>query len=116
MIKLQTSELIDNLQLEDLSSEQRELADVIGLESYKRLITIYGGSSIYIPKVDNFLRADRNDRIKQEFNGWNFKELSQKYDLTEVQIRNIVNDMVHVARSRPGEGQTSLFDLNADAS
>ena len=35
-----------------LNGEQRELAEVIGLEAYKKLVERYGGSHVYINKAD----------------------------------------------------------------
>lgn len=80
---------LEKLQLEDLDQEQQEVAEVIGLENYKQLMARYGGTSIYIPKTDRRERRDRNEQIRSAFNGYNFRELAQKFGLTEVTIRSI---------------------------
>lgn len=95
--------------LDDLSDEQRQFAEIVGLSAYKQLIGIYGGTTVYIPKIDWFDRTVRNKAIREEFNGYNFKELGKKYGLTEVQIRNIVSDLVQRFRKSPIEGQERLF-------
>ena len=46
----------------------------------------------------------RNRRVKKEYNGYNLKELAEKYNLTTVQIRNILKD-------EPMIGQMSIFDM-----
>ena len=56
-----------------------------------------------------FDRAARNEEIKKKFTGGNFRELAFEYDLTEVQIRSIVSDIVREVRARPMEGQQTLF-------
>ena len=38
--------------VQDYNGEQRELAEVIGLEAYKKLVERYGGSHVYINKAD----------------------------------------------------------------
>lgn len=70
----------------------------------------FGGLNLYIPKKDSFNRAARNERDPPKFTGANFKELAAEYDLTEVQIRSIVSDIVREVRARPIDGQVNLFE------
>ncbi|MCM1277104.1 MAG: hypothetical protein NC299_17380 [Lachnospiraceae bacterium] len=37
--------------LSHLNEEQQEVVDIIGMDNYKALISIYGDSSIWIPKA-----------------------------------------------------------------
>lgn len=84
--------MLDELKMEDIADEQQKaLAELIGIENYKKLVEVYGGSGIYIYKRDSFLRTLRDKKIKEEFKG-NYKELAQKYNLTEMAIRNIVGE------------------------
>lgn len=75
-----------------LNGEQRELAEVIGLEAYKKLVERYGGSHVYINKADTITRKKRNSEIKEKFNGSNYRELAREYNLSEVTIRTIVHE------------------------
>ena len=45
-------------------------------------------------------------RIKKEWNGYNSKQLAEKYNLTTKQIGNILKD-------EPMIGQMSLFDMES---
>lgn len=79
------------LWINDLKEEQRQIAEVIGMEPYLELTKMFGGTSIYIAKADELMkRKDRDRRIREEFDGSNFSQLAVKYGLTEVWIRNIV--------------------------
>ena len=51
----------------------------------------------------------RDEQIREEFDGYNFKELAGRYGLTEVRIRSIVSDKMREFRARPMDGQQSLF-------
>lgn len=94
--------MLDELKLEDITDEQqRSLAELIGIENYKKLVETFGGSSIYIYKRDGFLRLLRDKRIKAEFKG-DYRELARKYNLSEVTVRNIIGDDLLV------EGQMKL--------
>ncbi len=101
--------LLDKLKMSDLPDDQREIALLIGINNYKKLIEKYGGLAIYIPKSDGFEMAYRNIQIRDEFNGFNYRELAKKYELSEVRIRCIVNDMVTAIRNKPMDGQMVFF-------
>ncbi len=77
--------------IDQLSGEQRELAETVGLDAYRRLVTNYGGSQIYINKSDTVTRPDRNEEIRRKFNGANYRQLAREYGLSEPSIRKIVN-------------------------
>lgn len=99
----------EGIRLEDLSQGQQEVAELIGLENFRKLMEVFGGGYIYIPKTDKLDRMERNERIRADFDGYNFRELAQKYDLTEITIRSIVSDKIKEARAKPMDGQMSLL-------
>lgn len=76
--------------LDQLSSDQRELAETVGLEAYRKLVANYGGMSLYIPKRGIIPKEVRNKEIKKRFNGSNYRELARKYDLSEMTIRRVI--------------------------
>ena len=44
------------IELNDIPEEQRDFAELVGLETFRKLVEMYGGSSIYICKEDAILR------------------------------------------------------------
>ena len=104
--------LLDNLTLDDLDAEQRELADCIGIEAYKKLVRNYAGSCVYIRKPDTVTVNIRNEKIKKEFNGYNYLELAKKFNLSEISIRRIVSPVIAEAKAAPFPGQISFFDFD----
>lgn len=98
--------------LDDLREEQKQIAEVIGIDAYLELTRAFGGTSIYIAKAEEIVkRADRDRQIREEFNGNNYSQLALKYGLTEVWIRNIVYDKAAEIKRRPLEGQMNLSDF-----
>ena len=75
---------------EGLPEEQRKIIGIIGLEAYVKLVDVYGGLSIYITKPDSILRESRNKKIRNEFDGGNYRQLATQYNLSEVSVRLIV--------------------------
>lgn len=103
--------LLDKITLKDLDPEQRKIAEKIGINAYLNLIAICGGTYLYIPKFDSIERNLRNEQIKKEFTGYNFKQLARKYNLTEVTIRNLVGELDKEMKAAPIDGQITLFQV-----
>lgn len=94
----------DDIKVEDLDERYKNIVEQIGIKNFIKLIKETGGINFYVPKIDTFLKGVRNKKIKQDYNGYNLKELSKKYNLTQRQIRNILKE------SEP-DGQLSLFEI-----
>lgn len=93
-----------------LRNEQRELADVIGLEAYKKLITHYAGSFLYICKPDTILKEIRDNEIREKFDGCNYGQLAREYNLAEATVRDIVAEKRRQLKEEPLAGQMSFDD------
>ena len=102
--------LLDEITLDDLDLEQRELAECIGLEAYKKLVGNYAGSNVYVRMPDKLTVNLRNNEIKKKFNGYNYRELAIEFNLSEVSIRRIVSPVLVAVKAAPLPEQTSFFD------
>jgi len=70
---------------------QARLNDTIGSANTEALIKTYGGETIYIPRLANFVRASRNLAIVAEFDGGVSRtQLALKYRLSYRQIDYIL--------------------------
>lgn len=86
--------LFEDITLEDLSDEQREVAELIGLNKYLEMVELLGGETLYIPKSDCLLRTVRNRLIKEERKaGKSYRFLAKKYHLTKNTIINILSGL-----------------------
>ena len=83
---------LDDITLDELPNEQKSIAELIGLDEYKKLVKDYGGTSIYIYNTETLLRCNRNAEIRKHFNGYNFKELALMFGLSERCIRKIISN------------------------
>lgn len=99
---------IDEITIDQLSGEQYELAECIGIEAYRKLVKNYGGGFVYICKADTVMKFSRNSEICERFNGYNFRELAKEYNLSEKMIREIVSDKLKIIKNMPMEGQLSF--------
>lgn len=103
MLTKMQQELLSEITMEDLPERSRDIAEIIGIESYARLSDYAKGDKIYFPKVEAIVMPARNRRIQKEYNGYNQKELAERYDITIQQVNNIL-------KNRPSYRQISLFE------
>ena len=97
-------ELVNETKEEDIADRYRPIVDIIGVDAFVELSIYACGDELYFPKPENIVAPAGNRRVKKEYNGYNLKELAEKYNLTTVQIRNILKD-------EPMIGQMSIFDM-----
>ena len=99
-----------NISLNDLFGNQRDIANIIGVDKYIELTKVYGGDMIYIQKYTEVLKAQRNKEIRSKFNGFNADELAKEYDLTERYIRSLCSDLT-ARRKATSPDQLNLFEM-----
>lgn len=97
--------LLDKIKIEDLDGDQRDIADLIGLESYKELVRAYGGCRIYIYKAESLSLCKRNEEIRKKFTGCNARDLAIEYNLSERMIQEITSDELQTIKLKPLDGQ-----------
>lgn len=100
--KLQ-AELIRETKPGDIAVTYQPVVEIIGVEKFVELAAYAKGDELYFPKPDSILAPARNRRIEREYNGYNMKELAEKYDLTIKQIG-------YILRNVPTPGQIELED------
>lgn len=104
-------DLLSMLRYEDLDETQRELADCIGMESYKNLIANYAGENITVRMPDKLTMKLRNELIRQDYiEGAGVRELSKKYHLSERTIRYLISEEQKKIRNAPLLNQVTFFD------
>ncbi len=81
---------MQELTIDDLDEKNSEIAKIIGIDNLILLCEYFGGTRIYINKLDHITAVLRNKKIKEEYNGYNSQEIVRKYNLTEIQIQRII--------------------------
>ena len=82
--------MLEFLTESDVPNSVKDVVDVIGIDAFKGLVKLAGGSLLYIPNESNLVKPIRNRMIKDEFKG-SYRDISMKYGISEAQVRNIVN-------------------------
>ena len=81
---------LDKLTMEQLHGSQLEIAEVIGMEAYRKLVASYGGRINYISNADSVKKGLRDAKIFRRYAGSNYLELAHAFNLAENTIRDII--------------------------
>jgi Mor family transcriptional regulator len=90
MSKDWVAKIAAEISIEELPESYQAVAEIIGKDSTLKLAHHLGGAAFYYRKIDAMLLYKRDELIRQEFNGINTRELARDYDLSERQVRNIL--------------------------
>ena len=94
---------------EDLSESYREYARVIGIEALLKLCKEFGGTPIYLPKIEEIRRPALYRLIKQEYleTDISMGALARKYGVSESTVYRLVRDE---AGRKSVPGQLNMFE------
>lgn len=82
----------EKIKLEILPDSYKYIAELIGLDKALIMLEHFGGSTIYIPKIDCCNRYYRNIKIVDDYrSGLTYSQIATKYNLTSVSVRNIIS-------------------------
>lgn len=73
-----------------LPPERQQGLAKLALAQVGRLTELFGGTQPYWPSSKYFVMSERNLRMCAEFRG-DYTALARKYNLSEIQVRNIVD-------------------------
>lgn len=104
------NELLEMLTIDDIKGNARDIADVIGVDAFVKLVAAYGGTDhLYVPEATALVIPVRDKLIRREFDGGNYIALASKWGLTVRHVREIVKQQAKEFRVKPMDGQTTLF-------
>ena len=81
-----------NIKLDDIPQELVGVANFMGIDKFIEFCNEYGGIAIYFPSKKTLFRNSRNREIINRYNGKNIKDLARAFEISEVQIRNIIRN------------------------
>lgn len=82
--------IVGFIKVEDVPEGCRDLVEVFGMDVFISLIEYCGGSSLYLPSKGSVVKKARNRVIREEFDGGNFRDLSVRFGISDMQVRKIV--------------------------
>lgn len=101
----------EDIELSDLNEQHRELADIIGIDNLLKLASHFGGTQIYIPQIDKLLKNVKYKNVIEEFDGYNIRQLSKKYNVSESTVYRLVRDQIVPSAVKQIEGQMNFSDF-----
>lgn len=95
---------LSEININNLTGLQKEIAEAIGVNAYIKLVKKYGGDEIYIAKEDKIISMIRDKEICRKFNGGNYSQLAREYGLAVRTVYEIIG------RELNEKTQLSIFD------
>lgn len=74
---------------ECLQGEQKALAELIGMEAYIKLVTVYGGEKLFISRLDSIISANRAALIKAALEHENEEDIAACFHVSKREIDRI---------------------------
>lgn len=75
--------MLEQMTKEELPKGVMDIVETIGIDAFKDLVKLAGGSNLYVPNESSLIKTYRNKIIKKEFNG-DYKSISRKFGISEV--------------------------------
>lgn len=97
------------IEFDELPEVYKTIAEICGFDAVIQLSKIFGGEQVYFPKYEAIEKPIRNRKILNEFNGYNFKALARKYNLTESAIRKICSGEIQDKRNEEDADQYKFW-------
>ena len=100
------AQLAKEVRLDDLKDAHPatlQAIQAIGVDAFVEMSHAAGGISIYVPKFESVITPARNRLILKEFDGGNYAALAIRYGISEVWVRQIIN------QQRAKDAQICLF-------
>lgn len=93
-----------DMRMEDVKNPaMADLAELVGIEAMMKIVEMYSGSVLYIPKMESVLAAIRDRHIREEFDGTNGHKLAIRYNVSDSWVLRVVNE-------KQVFGQTCMFE------
>ena len=82
--------MLEFLTESDVPDSVKDVVEVIGMDAFKDLVKLAGGSNLYIPNEASLVKGVRNRMIRDSFDG-DYRKVSRRFGISTAQVRNIVN-------------------------
>ena len=86
---------ISGLTLRDLEKyrDACDLAEIIGTETFERVVDLFSGQNIYIPtKRQVYIQARNREIIKEYEQGISIRNIALKYEVSSTWVSKLIKD------------------------
>lgn len=82
--------LFENLCMDDLQENHKEIAETIGFDNLLKLMDCFGGNAVYIPQKYELCRLKMYSEIIEQYDGSNIKKLATDYGISQKTVYTIL--------------------------
>ena len=79
------------VEVRHLNEDQREVAEIIGIENYRRLVDAFGGSPIWIPKAKTLVpnKEIANEVLRRRQSGESYEQIARELEIPIADVRKL---------------------------
>ncbi len=81
--------VLDYVKIEHLKGEQRELAELIGIEAYRKIVANYGGERVFISRIDSVIFSNKDELIRAALKREKESEICSAFHVTRRELERI---------------------------
>ena len=82
--------ILEFIRVDDVPQGCKDLVEIFGMDTFISLVEYCGGSNVCIPSKGAIVKKARNRIMKEVFDGGNYREIANRFGISEVAVRQIV--------------------------
>lgn len=82
---------LESISVDDIPESFRDIVEVVGIESFCKIVKSFGGMSLYIPREEKLLKPVR-DKMIRESKSSDYRMLCREFGLSESHLRKILKN------------------------
>ncbi len=85
---------LDKININNVDIQYQDIVEEIGVENFIKIITKFGGTSVYIPKLSKVYSTEIRYYIISNYNGSNKRKLANLFGFSDKTIQNIISENI----------------------
>ena len=81
--------VIDLIEIKHLKGEQKELAETIGIEAYRKLVTHYGGEKLFVSSLNTLISLNKTSLVLSALNITPEQEIKRIFSVSDREFERI---------------------------
>lgn len=81
--------VIDLIEIKHLKGEQKELAETIGIEAYRKLVAHYGGEKLFVSNLNTLITQNKASLVLSVLNAIPDHEIKRIFSVSDREFERI---------------------------
>ena len=82
--------ILEFIRVDDVRQGCKDLVEIFVIDNFISLVEYCGCCNVYIPSKGAIVKKARNRIMREVFDGGNYREIANRFGISEVAVRQIV--------------------------